>query len=206
MASSSCKKKASPFSKEEELRLVEKINEERKFIENKETNKVSNTAKEMAWVRICASFNTNTLEFRGVDQLKSKYDNLKTKTRKQVAKEKKYEKGTGVGFFIPKMDDPVMDMILKIVNAKTVVGLTNPNDDDNANETILEKMDEDLKEDSDVSLIEPPLLNEKMEVVLAEELPSEEVQIAKPSCHQKLPSKNVLRGKKNLPGCFRNVS
>ncbi|XP_074026337.1 uncharacterized protein [Leptinotarsa decemlineata] len=106
----------------------------------------------MAWVRICASFNTNTLEFRGVDQLKSKYDNFKTKTRKQVAKEKKYGKGTGGGFFIPKMDDPVMDMILKIVNAKTA-----------ANETVLEKMDEDLRKDSDVSLIEPPLFIEEME-------------------------------------------
>ncbi|XP_074041605.1 uncharacterized protein isoform X2 [Leptinotarsa decemlineata] len=73
-----------------------------------------------------------------------------------------------------------------------------------ANETILEKMDEDLRKDSDVSLIEPPLLIEEMEVVLAEETPSEEVQIAKPSCHQKPPSKNVLKGKKNIPGCSRN--
>lgn len=64
------------------------------------------------------AYNFNAIEYRNIDQLKSKYDNLKTKTRKMVAQEKAYIKGTGGGGPIYKTTDPVIDMILKIIDWK----------------------------------------------------------------------------------------
>lgn len=57
-----------------------------------------------------------------MEQIKGKYDNLKTKARKAVAAEKTYIKGTGGGKCM-KTENPVIDAVLNILNVKTVVGL-----------------------------------------------------------------------------------
>ncbi|KAG5872106.1 hypothetical protein JTB14_031048 [Gonioctena quinquepunctata] len=76
------KKKSVSFSVEEQLRLLDLINKEKNIIENKTTNKFTNDEKDKAWQRVTAAFNALALHRRNMDQLKSKYDNLKTKTRK----------------------------------------------------------------------------------------------------------------------------
>lgn len=76
------------------------------------------------------AYNANSLEYRNVDQLKSKFDNLKTKVRKFVAQERCYIRGTGGGGSLPTNTDPIVELVLKIINWKTVVGLENTLDSD----------------------------------------------------------------------------
>lgn len=77
------------------------------------------------------SFQSQQNVHRSIEQLKSKYDNLKTKARKDVAKQKSYRKETGGG---PPDNgggpDPVTESVLEIINIKTVVGLESPFDSD----------------------------------------------------------------------------
>ncbi|KAG5864206.1 hypothetical protein JTB14_010014 [Gonioctena quinquepunctata] len=116
------KKKSVSFSVEEQLRLLDLINKEKNIIENKTTNKFTNDEKDKAWQRVTAAFNALALHRRNMDQLKSKYDNLKTKTRKVVAAQRTYIKGTGGGPSVTDKFDPVIENVLKIINIKTVVG------------------------------------------------------------------------------------
>ncbi|KAG5894798.1 hypothetical protein JTB14_008289 [Gonioctena quinquepunctata] len=116
------KKKSVSFSVEEQLRLLDLINKEKNIIENKTTNKFTNDEKDKAWQRVTAAFNALALHRRNMDQLKSKYDNLKTKTRKVVAAQRTYIKGTGGGPPVTDKFDPVIENVLKIINIKTVVG------------------------------------------------------------------------------------
>lgn len=65
-----------------------------------------------------------------MEQLKGKYENLKTKARKYAADNKKYLQTTGGG---PPHDpdwDPVIEAILRVMNEKTVIGFHNTNDSD----------------------------------------------------------------------------
>ncbi|KAG5884256.1 hypothetical protein JTB14_011745 [Gonioctena quinquepunctata] len=116
------KKKSVSFSVEEQLRLLDLINKEKNIIENKTTNKFTNDEKDKAWQRVTAAFNALALHRRNMDQLKSKYDNLKTKKRKVVAAQRTYIKGTGGGPPVTDKFDPVIENVLKIINIKTVVG------------------------------------------------------------------------------------
>ncbi|KAG5867551.1 hypothetical protein JTB14_027894 [Gonioctena quinquepunctata] len=116
------KKKSVSFSVEEQLRLLDLINKEKNIIENKTTNKFTNDEKDKAWQRVTAAFNALALHRRNMDQLKSKYDNLKTKTRKVVAAQRTYIKGTDGGPPVTDKFDPVIENVLKIINIKTVVG------------------------------------------------------------------------------------
>lgn len=93
----------------------------------------------MAWQRICTAYNALSVQFRTVDQLKSKYDNLKTKARKVVAENKTYINGTGGGGPNADKFDTVIELILKIINIKTVVGFQNPFDCDNVSIVIMKQ-------------------------------------------------------------------
>ncbi|CAH0561719.1 unnamed protein product [Brassicogethes aeneus] len=115
------------------MRLLKAIYLERQTIENKETNKITTQEKEKAWGRVAVAFNAASNEYRNTDQLKSKFDNLKTKTRKIVAHERAHIRGTGGGAPIPITNDPVTELVLKIINIETVVGLENIHDCDMIN-------------------------------------------------------------------------
>lgn len=65
-----------------------------------------------------------------MDQLKSKYDNLKTKARKWAADKKIDFKGTGGGPGTNSHSDPVLEAVINIINFKTVCGLVPIYDDD----------------------------------------------------------------------------
>ncbi|KAK9696016.1 Myb/SANT-like DNA-binding domain [Popillia japonica] len=113
------------FTKEEELLLLEEVDKEKLIVECKITNKTSSIEKEQAWTRIACRFNSRNLECRSIDQLKSKYDNLKSKARKVVANKRAFLKGTGGGpCTCGDGFDPIIESILKIINIKTVVGHT----------------------------------------------------------------------------------
>ncbi|CAG9836276.1 unnamed protein product [Diabrotica balteata] len=117
------KKRSTNFSKEEELGLLQEIEKYKDIVECKTTNKVNNKEKEEAWQKILTNFNAKNVVWRTVEQVKNKYDNIKTRTRKVVAKENSYLRGTGGGPEIKTLEDPVIEATLRIINEKTVVGL-----------------------------------------------------------------------------------
>lgn len=65
---------------------------------------------------------------RSIEQLVSKYENLKNKTRKYAANLKAYKK-TGGGSTKDERD-PVLDAVIEIINKKTIFGELNDFDDD----------------------------------------------------------------------------
>lgn len=68
------------------------------------------------------------LNMRSSEQLTAKYENLKNRARKYAAVSKQY-KETGGGS--PKNDnDPILEMVIEILNKKTVYGEANRFDDD----------------------------------------------------------------------------
>ncbi|KAK9680259.1 Myb/SANT-like DNA-binding domain [Popillia japonica] len=121
--------RSSNFNKEEKLLLLEEILKYKSVIECKTTNKLSLGDKENAWQKIAASFNAKNLHARTVEQIKTKYDNLKAKARKEVAMLKLSRTGTGGGPGVGDLDC-VVEAVLKIINFKTVVGLQNKYDND----------------------------------------------------------------------------
>ncbi|KAK9674921.1 Myb/SANT-like DNA-binding domain [Popillia japonica] len=129
------KVRSTNFSKEEELLLADEIYKEKDIIENKTSNKLSNTEKEQAWERVQNCFNSKSYICRSIEQLKSKYDNLKTKARRVIANERQCIKGTGGGPGYSSFD-PIVEAILKIINIKTVVGLHYSMDSDNCLEDL----------------------------------------------------------------------
>lgn len=65
-----------------------------------------------------------------MEQIKSKFDNLKTKARKHANEKKNNLTGTGGGPAVLKTDDPVLTVVLEILNPKSVVGYTPLTDSD----------------------------------------------------------------------------
>ncbi|XP_072399128.1 uncharacterized protein [Diabrotica undecimpunctata] len=124
------KKRSTNFTKEEELLLLQEIEKYKDIVECKTTNKVNNKEKEEAWQKILTTFNAKNMVCRTVEQIKNKFDNMKTRTRKVVAKEKAYLRGTGGGPEIKTLEDPVIEATLKIINEKTVVGFNTILDSD----------------------------------------------------------------------------
>ncbi|KAL1492332.1 hypothetical protein ABEB36_010593 [Hypothenemus hampei] len=112
--SSNNKKRGNNFTREEELVFLDEVFKYKNVIENKKTNNVSTSDKNEAWNKILIGFNSNNLHPRTLDQIKSKYDNLKTKARKWVADKKIDLKGTGGGPGANVVSDPVIEAVLNI--------------------------------------------------------------------------------------------
>uniref|UniRef100_A0A6P7GGK5 Regulatory protein zeste n=1 Tax=Diabrotica virgifera virgifera TaxID=50390 RepID=A0A6P7GGK5_DIAVI len=81
------------FTKEEELLLIEEVSKYKAIIECKTTNKLNWNEKEKAWKKIVANFNAKNSNVRKLDQIRAKYDSLKCKARKDVAKLKNLSTG-----------------------------------------------------------------------------------------------------------------
>ncbi|KAG5868040.1 hypothetical protein JTB14_001732 [Gonioctena quinquepunctata] len=126
------KKKRSPnFIGREKSTLLNLIYTYKSIIENKKTDAVTRREKEDAWVKITSLFNASSPEGipRAKDSLKKCYDNIKKNKRKEVAQEKTEIKKTGGG---PEtfITDVSTDLVLDIMNPKTVYGLSNMFDSD----------------------------------------------------------------------------
>ncbi|KAG5866577.1 hypothetical protein JTB14_017022 [Gonioctena quinquepunctata] len=81
--------------------LVEEVEKFKNIIECKTSDKVSNSKKA-----------------RSMEQLKAKYENLKTKARKCAAENRGYYRGTGGGPTNEPDWDPVVEAVLRVINEK----------------------------------------------------------------------------------------
>ncbi|XP_074042185.1 uncharacterized protein isoform X2 [Leptinotarsa decemlineata] len=120
MLNNNKKVRSSNFSREEEMNLIQEIEKFKHILECKTTNKVTNAEKEEAWRKVLSSFNSRNIQVRSISQIKAKFDNLKTKARKDMAKQKSYMTGTGGGPAIKIDLDPVTEATLNIINMKTL--------------------------------------------------------------------------------------
>ncbi|KAG5870111.1 hypothetical protein JTB14_034675 [Gonioctena quinquepunctata] len=131
-ADEECKKKRSPdFTGREKSTLLNLIYTYKSIIENKRTDAVTWREKEDAWAKITSLFNASSPEGipRAKDSLKKCYDNIKKNKRKEVAQEKTEIKKTG-GRPETIITDVSTDLVLDIMNPKTVYGLSNMFDSD----------------------------------------------------------------------------
>lgn len=121
------KKRSQNFSNEEKITLLNIISLYKDLIENKHTDAISNKQKNEAWEKICNNFNSACpdSQHRSVTVLKKFYENKKKEVRKLVAEEKAQINGTGGGPSRTIKKDACFDMILSIINHKTVYGLKN---------------------------------------------------------------------------------
>lgn len=141
-------------SKEKEL-LLSLATKYKSSIENKKTDAVSMQDKKLAWFKITQEFNCISPNncFRPSDSLKKYYENLKEDLRKRAGHDRQSLYKTGGGPASPKKKEEYDDILLDLVNKKTIVGLNNPYDSDAIKEdgkTIRELITNDV---SDVSSI-----------------------------------------------------
>ncbi|KAI4466564.1 apontic [Holotrichia oblita] len=92
------KKRAANFSTKEECILVSLVKKYKHILENKKTDTVSNKKKIETWNNLANDFNSTCGEvLRDGKTLKSKYENLKKRTKEKFAAEKANIKKTGGG-------------------------------------------------------------------------------------------------------------
>lgn len=118
------KKRAPNFSLREKTVLLNILHKFKHIIENKKTNSQFWREKDAAWQKVTDMFNAQTPEKypRSKDALRKFYDNLKKNVRKEVADEKKEIFKTGGGV-VQSVPNPIKDLALGLMNAKTVHGV-----------------------------------------------------------------------------------
>lgn len=130
------KKRSCNFTNTEKKFLFQLIADKHgRVLEDKKTDRASLAKREETWKLIENEFNAVSPSnmYRGADSLKKLYSNKKKEVRKRVAEEKREALLTGGGPApkIIKTDDEIDNILLSIMNEKTVYGLTNPYDCDN---------------------------------------------------------------------------
>lgn len=126
------KKRAPNFSSKEKNVLLNIVYAFKSIVECKKTDAVTWRQKDEAWNKITANFNSQLPDgcSRSKDSLRKLYDNLKKNARKTVAEEKKEIFKTGGGTPDTGPIDHTTELVLDIVNPKTVYGLENQYDSD----------------------------------------------------------------------------
>lgn len=133
------KPRSANFSNEEKILLLNIIASYKSTVENKKTNNVSVQEKADAWNMIAGEFNSvspNNIH-RTAESLKKFFENKKKEVRKVVAYEKKEINLTGGGTTPKFTKDPSHELVLSLMNNKSVFGLTNPFDSDSINNEII---------------------------------------------------------------------
>ncbi|KAI4469770.1 hypothetical protein MML48_1g19026 [Holotrichia oblita] len=130
------------FTESEKEVLVLIINKYKDIVENKKTDNVSNSEKTTAWQNIAKEFNSQSPNFvtRSVESLKKYYDNLKKGMRKRAARERSEMYKTGGG----KADTNISkgdELLLSLINKKTIYGYESPWDSDQLECTITNRED-----------------------------------------------------------------
>ncbi|VEN43407.1 unnamed protein product [Callosobruchus maculatus] len=127
MSSNKAKRaRGSNFTKEEELLLVRTVAKFGNIIECKVTDKINNKEKHETWQKIMLCVNANNSCLRTVEQLRVKYENLKSKARKVMAQHRLVIPGTGGGPENIELLDPVLKAVLEIINKNTVAKSYSP--------------------------------------------------------------------------------
>ncbi|KAJ8966215.1 hypothetical protein NQ317_007584 [Molorchus minor] len=137
-------------------------------LEDKKTDRTSTTQKEKTWKAIEDEFSASSScsTYRNATCLKKCYENRKKELRKALAEERKQTMLTGGGPPPKIIKGETDDLLLSIVNKKTLLGLDNPYDDDadespiNFNEKVNDKYDDVVVEyidERDGAIAEKPL-------------------------------------------------
>lgn len=126
------KKRSPNFTAKEKTMLLNIIFTFKEVIECKKTDAITWKQKDEAWKKVTNIFNSQTTETfaRTKESLKKFYDNVKKNVRKEVAAEKYELNKTGGGIVLPVDKEPTTDLVLDIINEKTVFGFTNIYDSD----------------------------------------------------------------------------
>lgn len=95
------------------------------ILENKNTNKVTIKEKDETWNAIEAEFNSTgtIIYYRNKDSLRRLYENIKKDLRKKMANEKANIIKTGGGSSYITIYDELEEILIRIINEKTLVGL-----------------------------------------------------------------------------------
>lgn len=134
MAEFENKRKRQPnFSTKEKFDLLSIIaSKYRDILENKATDKVSMVEKEKAWVEIEKDFNSTSQVglYRDKDCLKRFFENRKREVKKLKAQERQEILKTGGGPEKKMVFDVADEILIEIMNPKTIQGLDSEFDSD----------------------------------------------------------------------------
>lgn len=120
--------RAENFSINEKALLINLAAKYCNILENKRTDHISTKQKNDAWDSITKEFNSNSIvnNNRNKDSLKRLYESKKKEVRKRVADENVEIKKTGGGIPPKIPNDPCQDVLMSIMNKKTLYGLNSP--------------------------------------------------------------------------------
>lgn len=126
------RKRAPNYSSGEKELLISLVNKYKMVIENKKTDAVMVSEKNEAWFKITQEFNSVSPNnvFRPTDSLKKYWENIKDDVRRRAGQDRTSLYKTGGGPPSPKIKKPEEDVLLGIINKKTIMGLENPFDND----------------------------------------------------------------------------
>lgn len=121
------------YSQSEKDLLISLVAKHKNILENKKTDAVTIHEKDAAWDRVGREFNSivPNCTKRSVESLRKFYENKKKDMRKRTANERMEFMRTGGGPPPPKQTCTTSDeLLLSLMNHKTVYGLDNPFDGD----------------------------------------------------------------------------
>lgn len=128
------KRRTLNFSSKEDNVLLALIKEKyASQIENKKTDSNANKSKAEAWIQLAKEFNSCCGDnYRDAKVLQNKYLNMKKRSKKRFAEEKKYLYGTGGG---PPRNDTITDIDtdIKEIIGPQMTGLISEFDGDQEN-------------------------------------------------------------------------
>nr|AHN53441.1 Myb/SANT-like DNA-binding domain [Nuttalliella namaqua] len=117
--------RASYISDEEKNVLIELVGKYKTIIENKKSDAVSLNAKNKAWQKLSTEYNSvHGVRPRDVKQLRKTWDNLKTKWKKEQAKEKRCRMATGTYCYIFIIRESELEVCLDYTLYDTSMFLT----------------------------------------------------------------------------------
>ncbi|XP_031334894.1 myb/SANT-like DNA-binding domain-containing protein 3 [Photinus pyralis] len=125
------RKRTSNFTADEKDTLFNIVYNYKHVVENKKTDAVTWREKENAWEKIASDYNSMASIPRPMESLRKCYMNKKKQIRQDVSNERIQLLQTGGGPPEMPRDDPHKELLLKIMNKKTIAGLDNPFDMDN---------------------------------------------------------------------------
>ena len=126
------KRRAPNYTPTEKATLVNLVAEYSAILENKKTDATTNSEKTDAWKKITQRFNSTSPSMipRTIDSLRKYYEHMKENLRKRTADQKKELYKTGGGTCKIICTEDTDDLLLSIINKKTVCGLNSSYDSD----------------------------------------------------------------------------
>ncbi|XP_031330653.1 uncharacterized protein LOC116161445 [Photinus pyralis] len=130
MGDSEVRKRSANFTSSDRNLLLQILQDFKETVENKKTDSQTWKTKDDAWDKVAKMFNSQTQQCpRTKDSLRKYYENLKRTVRKRVANDRLQLNRTGGGA-ISTDTELWMDLLLNLINQKTVYGLVNIYDGD----------------------------------------------------------------------------